>query len=159
MNPLGLSPDQLEARKHGFRGVKSQTLDGIVERLWAKIQPEPNGGCWLWDGATLRGGYGAFGVPGIGRLAHRVSYILYRGPIPDGLQLDHLCRVRCCVNPWHLEPVTLAENLRRGNGSKPNATCQKGHPLTDPIVERDGKRRCRICRRASREAYIERSRR
>jgi len=65
--------------------------------------------CWLWTGPLNPGGYGTNG----GRLAHRVVYERLIGQIPAGLTLDHLCRVRNCVNPQHLEPVTIAENLRR----------------------------------------------
>ena len=75
------------------------------------------GGCWLWTGARTANGYGtmsAGGRYGATLLAHRLAYEWYRGAIPDGLQIDHLCRVRHCVNPWHLEAVTQEVNLKRG---------------------------------------------
>lgn len=72
----------------------------------------PNG-CWLWTGTIERTGYGRFWLGGRQEIAHRASYALLIGPIPEGLTIDHLCRVRACVNPDHLEPVTLAENIRR----------------------------------------------
>src|SRR4051812_35687163 len=88
------------------------------ELLYNKIFPEPMSGCWLWTGALNYNGYGTYSwAEEDGRhtyLAHRLVYIIERGPIPDGLQLDHLCRLRCCVNPDHLEPVTSGENARRG---------------------------------------------
>lgn len=107
-----------------------------VERFWEKVDRSPEG-CWLWLGATNRGGYGVFGT-GVGKqtaLAHRFSYESVHGPLPDGASLDHLCRRRACVNPAHLEPVTLRENVLRGQA--PNIVvhrtkvCRRGHALTD----------------------------
>ncbi len=103
-------------------------------------------------------GYGAMinrEYPGTG-LAHRISYMVYRGPIPEGLALDHLCRVRCCVNPDHLEPVSLKENILRGFGKGAIAArrdvCIRGHSLADGNTYRPPnkyKRECKICRRVS----------
>src|SRR6266496_2265386 len=97
----------------------TEALDGLVTRFWAKV--DRSGGsraCWLWTGKTGRDGYGRIGLGGRGALvrvrAHRFAYELLIGPIPDGLQIDHLCRVRHCVNPAHLEPVTQRENILRG---------------------------------------------
>jgi len=82
------------------------------ERFWPKV--DRGGACWLWTGALYVNGYGAFrGPDGRTIRAHRFAYERVVGPIPEGLDLDHLCRVRACVNPAHLEPVTRAENLRR----------------------------------------------
>jgi hypothetical protein len=74
--------------------------------------------CWIWCLCTDGGGYGQTKVGGRAQLAHRVYYERHVGPIPDGLELDHLCRVRNCVNPDHLEPVTSAVNTQRGNSAK-----------------------------------------
>ena len=85
------------------------------------FEPEPNTGCWIWTGATLNEGYGKIGVGRRGeghRLAHRIMYELLRGPIPDGKELDHLCRFPRCINPWHLEPVTRSENQLRGYAAR-----------------------------------------
>lgn len=80
------------------------------ERLYI---PEPTTGCHLWISRLDRGNYGKFKLNGKDVAPHRFAYEAFRGPIPPGLQLDHKCRVRCCVNPDHLEPVTQEENTRR----------------------------------------------
>jgi hypothetical protein len=99
------------------RGLDNRTP--ASERFWQYVHPEPNTGCWLWSGSTSTGGYGYIldyeGAAKKAMRAHRWAYEKLRGPIPDGLHLDHLCRVRCCVNPDHLEAVTSGENTRRGN--------------------------------------------
>lgn len=124
----------------------------LEERFMDKVSPEPMSGCWLWLGFTNPKGYGRFRIEGkngpVGQ-AHRVAYELFRGPIPSGLTLDHLCRVRSCVNPAHVEPVTAVENVRRGgNVQKPH--CPQGHPLSgDNLSLRSGQRSCRICNRAA----------
>jgi hypothetical protein len=91
-------------------------IDGAA-RFFALMIPEPNSGCWLWLG-SLRSGYGRFSLNGKTCEAHRVSYEHLVGPIPQGMMIDHLCRTRCCINPDHLEPVTNAENIRRGQAGK-----------------------------------------
>lgn len=95
------------------RGSRRAGLS-VLERLHEKIEPEPMTGCWLWTGAVCSSGYGTIDIGQTTRLAHRVSYELHRGPIPDGLTTDHLCRVRACVNPAHMEAVTVRENTVRG---------------------------------------------
>lgn len=91
--------------------------------------------CWLWIGCVLKNGYGQFSVNGKKCYAHRYSYELYIGKIPDGLVIDHLCRVRNCTNPEHLEPVTQRQNIRRGNQliaeRVPNGICKHGHHLVE----------------------------
>lgn len=99
----------------------------VLDRLLARISPEPMSGCWLWIGCTNPQGYGQIRIAKrVLRLAHCVSYELHIGPIGDGLELDHLCRVRCCVNPQHLEPVTHLENVRRGQGHGSETVCPEG---------------------------------
>ncbi len=141
----------------------------LGERFFSKVSPEPNSGCWLWTAATNgKGGYGLFCVKGEtkweNKYAHRVSYEHHVGPIPDGLDIDHLCRNRACVNPAHLEPVTRKVNLNRGEQAKRNKThCPQGHPYSGDnlIISRlsDGRvrRMCRECLNADgRRRYAER---
>lgn len=113
---------------------------------------EPNCGCWLWAATYDRGGYGTFYLQGKLRKAHRVAYEHFREPIPEGLCFDHLCRVRGCVNPWHGEIVTHAENVRRGESGKhlrDRTHCPRGHPYEGENLQISaaGRRHCRICRR------------
>lgn len=91
------------------------------ERFWDKVNKQGDGGCWLWTGATANG-YGYFRLGCKVVPAHRVAYVWLRGDIPDGMDLDHLCRCRCCVNPSHLEPVSRSENTKRGRTGKTHFT-------------------------------------
>lgn len=117
------------------------------------------GGCWLWTGARSGSGRGNFMPDGrrSGKrrmvYAHRFAYELLVGPVPEGLELDHLCRIPLCVNPEHLEAVTHQENVHRGIApSAVNARkthCRRGHPLSGMnlyIEPGTGGRRCVICR-------------
>jgi len=114
------------------------------QRFWAKVERPTDDGCWPWT-ACLNRGYGQFCVGGGRRVcAHRFSYELLGGPIPDGLTIDHLCRVKHCVNPAHLEPVTARENTRRGRKTH----CKRGHEFTTENTFRSAKgRECRQCRK------------
>lgn len=128
------------------------------ERIEKNSIPEPNSGCWFWLGCLRSDGYGCIGFRGKTYLAHRLSYSMFCAEIPAGLHLDHLCRMRCCVNPKHLEPVTIAENLRRGIGQLPHEFCRRGHPMVDANVVYDNNhiRRCAICSRTKNNAYYAR---
>lgn len=94
--------------------------------------------CWWWTGHTNHAGYGQFTIGSRKVRAHRWMYEQTKGEVPAGLELDHLCRNRACVNPDHLEPVDHAENIRRAQ----KETCAAGHPLPSPIT---GRRVCRAC--------------
>lgn len=130
-------------------GVNTRTLN----RFWAKVEVDHDTGCWLWQAGRDGKGYGQFAVGEKNVLAHRFAWQLERGPIPEGLQIDHLCRVRHCVNPDHLEPVTARTNTLRGISiSAANATkteCIHGHPFDDANtrIASNGTRHCRTCDR------------
>jgi hypothetical protein len=122
------------------------------DRFWSKVQK--TSACWLWS-ANRRGGYGQFWLNGRFVPAHRWSYEQVHGQIADGLQMDHLCRVPACVNPAHLEPVSLIENVLRGYGlpaiNARRTYCKRGHALTASPY---GGRRCVECvRRIKRESW------
>lgn len=109
-------------------------------------------GCWVWQRSVTRGGYGHLRESGRMQYAHRLYYERLRGPIPAGLQLDHLCRNPRCVNPEHLEPVTSQENTLRGNTiaarRKAQSQCIRGHPFTEAnTIARGRNRACRKCQR------------
>lgn len=131
-----------------------------ADRFWAKV--EKSDGCWLWKaGKFNKTGYGCFKCGGVSRLAHRFSYELSVGPIPDGLELDHLCRVKACVNPAHLEAVPRRVNILRGVSPMAKAAqrthCVKGHKL-QPYMGPDTQRRriCKVCMRQRGREYEQR---
>jgi len=105
--------------------------------------------CWIWTGYRHKQGYGRLRVGGKLRLAHVWAWVQANGPVPEGMELDHLCRNPGCCNPAHLEPVTHLENVRRGNAGRLRremTTCRFGHPL-DGRTKKEG-RFCLTCIRA-----------
>lgn len=154
---------------HYLRAWNDNTLDLVAplptpsERFWAKVDrngPVPEhdprlGPCWLWTAYTCPEGYGRFVARDAvlpSTLAHRIAWTWANGPVPEGLELDHLCRVRGCVNPAHLEPVTGQENVRRqARWQAPPTECHRGHPYDEAntVTYTNGRRACRACRRAA----------
>lgn len=152
-------------------GLRTPVIERM-KRLTTEAPPPEGapveGPCWVWQGSTNSGGYGQVHVrhevggtsrPGF---VHRVGYEALVGPIPDGLQLDHLCRVRRCWNPAHLEVVTSRVNSLRGEGhpakNAAKTRCPAGHDITDPAnVYRNPRdsshRQCRECRRTRGQEY------
>ena len=117
------------------------------------VKPEPEGPCWLWP-KRLKDGYAVFGYEPRRRV-HRELYELYRGPIPEGLELDHLCEQKSCVNPWHMEAVTHKVNMARGKMAQ-RTHCKNGHPFSgDNVVYLHNHRRCRACQKVRVERWRE----
>ena|SRR3990167_3156925 len=117
-----------------------------LARFWSKV--DASGDCWAWTGPRNAKGYGRFR----NHQAHRIAYEILVGPIGTGLTLDHLCRNHACVNPDHLESVTVRENILRGYGLSAQAArhthCPNGHQFTSNNTYRNqGYRQCRECHR------------
>ena len=135
----------------------------LPQRFWKKVEPEPNTGCWLWTGNLKPAGYGNWDR---NSYAHRAAYCALMGPIPDGLELDHVCRTPACCNPLHLEAVPHSLNVRRGTSIvaqwAARKVCHKcGSGLVPAIRHRNGRevpyRACMPCRKKMRRAYRERT--
>lgn len=140
-----------KAKRQGNYGTRP-----AIDRLHDKIVVI--GSCWVWLGSLDVKGYARFRDDAGRKVsAHRFSWTHKNGPVPDGLVIDHLCRNRCCCNPAHLEPVTNAENIRRGfvNWRKFRTHCKHGHEYTPENTRMVGtERRCRECTRiADRRHY------
>ena len=126
----------------------------LPERIERKIERVTESGCWIWMGYINESGYGHVKIKERTLKAHRAVYAMMAGSIPHGLTLDHLCRVRCCVNPSHREPVTIRDNLFRGETpAARNASverCKQGHAFTTRNTYfYSGHRYCRECNRVS----------
>lgn len=168
----GFCPKHRQRWDSGRRGEqlvdRSSLEKSASERFWEKVDKrggypdfsddrvltsEEDGECWVWTGARrgsdMKNPYGAFRDEGRQNTAHRWAYTSEIGPVPDGMEIDHRCRNRLCVNPAHLEVVTMQENNRRRRKSK----CKKGHPLSgDNLrVYRYGSTEHRMCNTCLRE--------
>lgn len=120
-------------------------------RFWSKVRIIPDC-CWEWQAGTTPYGYGHFSLDGRKVVAHRHAYESLIGPVPEGLQLDHLCRNPACIRPDHLEPVTASENVRRGDMGRERrhqTHCVNGHLYDDENTywKPNGMRGCLACRR------------
>lgn len=127
--------------------------------FWRKVRKTDY--CWIWQGAVNGKGYGCYVVRGKSELVHRLAYESFVAPIPDDYTIDHECRVRNCVNPDHLEPVTNAENNRRkftAGGLWIGGQCIRGHAITEETAYHHprGHIECITCRRESRQRRKER---
>lgn len=156
----------LRWRTHGDPLHEEVIMDDPRRRFWSKVDKTDT--CWLWTGRLDALGYGTFTVGDRRYRAHRFAF--FDGNVPLGnsgtIDIDHLCRVRHCVNPAHMEEVPHAENVRRGAGGEvararmlARTHCHKGHPYEgDNLVYDQGKRRCRTCRLESQRARYQRGR-
>lgn len=129
---------------------KQFTREQYVESFWKKVDQNGPGECWSWKACKNRDGYGTVRFLGVSRLAHRIAFLLVRGEIPKGMQIDHVCRNRWCVNPLHMDIVTSSENTKRARPWHPELAkthCPKRHPYDDKNTKRDrrGHRFCRAC--------------
>jgi hypothetical protein len=124
-------------------------MNALDRRFWSKVNYTST--CWSWLAYKNKDGYGRFIMKGKVKFAHRVAYESMHGNVPAGMELDHLCKNRACVNPSHMEPVTHIENVKRGNANykKHFTHCVNGHPLNQ-------KRKCNICQAAAQRRYRER---
>ena len=138
----------------GTTQPRTYDMQAAIARFWSKVEVRGEGECWPYTGTILGNGYGQFRVQCKGRLAHRFAYEVSVGPIPDGMTLDHVkargCTLLNCVNPAHLEPVTMLENLRRstsvGAVNSRKTECPRCGSAYD--VDAKGQRFCRPCRNA-----------
>ena len=122
-------------------------MSSKVDKLYSKSVEDENG-CWLFQGTVDELGYGRIQIDKRRYKAHRLSYELMVTDIPEGLVIDHLCRTRSCINPYHMEPVPQSVNATRGNKarSKDRTHCKHGHELTDENTYNMGNlRRCKTC--------------
>ena len=134
----------------------------LPQRFWSKVRPNANTGCWEWTACRVTGGYGGFQAGKRIHVAHRYLYLALVGPIAPGLQVDHLCFVRHCVNPGHLEAVTPRVNVLRNTG--PSAAnihkkaCGRGHyfDARNTYIAANGSRKCRRCRSDAQRRYLAR---
>lgn len=136
----------------------------IPARIWVKVYVCPITGCWLWAGSCTERDYPTVRWNGATRRTHRVVYQVLVAEIPPHLELDHLCRMRQCVNPEHLEPVTHRINTLRGDtfqrSNSVKTECPAGHPYDGAYQRRNGSvmRTCSICARRNKRAYKQRRR-
>lgn len=161
--PIQLMPNQMRRRQKWFCGAACQERASAIDRytrFWSRV--EITGDCWIWQGKHNGLGYGQFFVHGRHVYAHRYAYEELIGPIPEGLELDHLCRNPSCVRPDHLEAVDHRTNIRRGNSmftgwwNKRKTHCPRGHPYDErnTYVDKRGIRSCRKCRYLSHRKWL-----
>ncbi|MHC4951671.1 MAG: HNH endonuclease signature motif containing protein [Planctomycetota bacterium] len=136
------------------RVVAKHRNSPLNERIFRRVCVDENE-CWLWLGYTDRDGYATISISNWPHKAHRIVYQMFNGLLSEGLTIDHLCRVRRCLNPKHMEPVTNVENVMRGESIPAqfarNTHCKYGHPFDkeNTYYRLTGGRRCRECARRS----------
>lgn len=155
-------------RRWARYGTTDLSTPSAEVRFFSRVEGSPDyDDCWIWVGRIQPNGYGQFSVKHKHVYAHRWAYTHLIGEIPDGLELDHLCRVRACCNPWHLDPVTRQVNTLRGlagdvarEAAKAKVACPNGHPYEGDsfYINAQNIRVCRVCRRAKERSYYQRKR-
>lgn len=144
-------------RQRPYVTNRAKRGEAPADRIKRHVKVDENG-CWIWQLAIRQPGYGRITIQNkTGLYAHRVSYEAFVGPIPEGLEIDHLCRVRACCNPQHLEAVTPQVNTLRGTSPGAKAQrrerCELGHLYAEHGVIRGGRRVCHVCRIAYGRIY------
>lgn len=138
-------------------GKHRNTDQELRRRILNSVEPCPSSWCWIWMQALDISGYGVAWDGQKNHKAHRLAYEVFRGSIPENMQLDHVCQLRSCANPWHMEPVTPAVNTMRSNGpaaiNARKTHCKRGHEFTksNTHIDRKGKRVCRSCYKIKRQ--------
>ena len=144
--------------KHISQKIKWSSDVPLFADLEHLVMPEPNTGCWIWCGSKFqKQGYGRYKFAGNTIRAHRGIYEMLVGKIADGLTIDHMCNNPICVNPLHLSQATIRDNVLRSSNpfaiNKRKTHCYNGHELSGKnLIERNGGRGCRECRRATSES-------
>lgn len=154
MERLQTEENPMSSRRFQSRNWK--TGGTLLELLEERTLHIPECSCWIWDGTLDKDGYGKLNIHGKNHMAHRVSYEIFIGQIPEKKVIDHLCRNRCCVNPRHMEVVTSRENTVRGVCHHRQQThCDHGHlfDLKNTHVTKMGVRHCRTCDAARQRRY------
>lgn len=151
-------------------GPQPNRWQPLMPRVWKRVKIDPDTGCWNWTGPTMGKGYACINWEGRSWLIHRAVYTFTVGPIPEGMELDHLCESKVCCNPAHLEPVTTEVNSKRSpntlaakNAAKTH--CPQGHPYDEEntkwtwMTGRRQKRLVRLCKACATEHHRKQSRR
>lgn len=152
------------------KGLPRNYRSPAIDRILAKTTEDDNG-CWIFHGSDNGVGYGVVFNEGRQEYTHRVTYEFFIAEIPEGLQIDHLCRQRRCCNPWHLDPVTTAVNVARGEARLRSGAwradfelskthCPAGHAYDseNTYITSKGHRQCRLCKTAAELRYREANR-
>lgn len=129
--------------------MTEKTAAQLQQYLKTRVAIDPETGCWNWQKATTKSGYGQCRLGARTEYTHRLAHAVFKGPIPHGLHIDHLCRNRRCCNPDHLEAVEQRVNNRRALGIADNGRsgCRHGHGVNARYYDKRGQLRCKDCDR------------
>jgi len=150
--------------EYGFLMLATFNDNRLPPRFWAKVKVDDVSGCWKWTGSITSRGYGQIQwktADGFRRVAvHRLSLLTIGAGIPDGLEVDHECETKVCVNPWHLKAVTSKRNIELHHERHPYLVCKNGHRIDEvgTYAAGQGWRRCAFCTKQAQERYREKKR-